>query len=128
MIDASTANIIGECVTAAGVILVAVINAKAARRQKAEKAETEAYRSQQEKKAAEDAAFAEQQRTDDLRMQKARDRVLMAAGNLSLVTSIAVSGGVVNGNVESAQKAYTEALDTLDAVQGDLARTYLHLI
>lgn len=114
-------------IAAAAAIVVAVIQAKGNKQKTKEQAETLAYRERKDKTEAAKEAEAERRRKADMEMQEARDKVLTTSANLSLVTSIAVAGGEVNGNVESAQKEYLAALDALDKVQGQLAREYLHL-
>lgn len=120
-------TILCSMIAAAAAIVVAVIQAKGNKQKAKEQAETLAYRERKDKAEAAKEAEAERRRKADMEMQEARDKVLTTSANLSLVTSIAVAGGEVNGNVESAQKEYLAALDALDKVQGQLAREYLHL-
>jgi len=120
------AAVLAAMIAAGSAVAVAIIQALGNRAAAQERRSTEAYRAKREQAEKERKDLEEQRRQADITMQEARDGIIVSAGNLSLVTSIAVSGGEINGNVEAAQKAYTESLDAFNSTQGDLARQYLH--
>lgn len=107
-------EILCQAIMSAGLILVAVLQLR-----------TEKYRKKQDAARAVEKQQHEEQRKDDLGMSIAKGKVLATVGELANVTSIAVTGGHVNGNVEAAQKAYSTAIDEYNALQLAFSRKYL---
>jgi hypothetical protein len=101
-------------ITTLGLIIVAVLQLRA-----------EKYRKNKDKAEEAEKQVCAEQRTDDLEMSIAKGQMIAAAGELSFVTSLAVTGGHINGNVEAAQKAYTSASKAYQAQEAKLARKYL---
>lgn len=108
-------NIIIEIIGTAGLIAVAVLQLRSEAERKRRKASDE-QRSQAER----------ERREDDLSMSTATGRVMLACGELAYVTSLAVTGGHTNGNVEAAQTEFTAAKEEYAALQRSLAEKYLH--
>lgn len=106
--------IIIEIIGVVGLIVVAVLQLRAEKERKRRKR----IEDDRDKTAVE-------QRKDDLAMELAKGRVMLASGELAYVTSIAVTGGHTNGNVEAAQKEFREARDSYDALETQLSRKYL---
>jgi len=67
----------------------------------------------------------DEQRHDDMEMEIAKGKVMLASGELAFVTSIAVTGGHTNGNVKKAQEDFRQARVEYDELETVLARKYL---
>lgn len=106
--------IIVEVIAVIGVVFVAVLQLRAEKERKRRKRADE-----------ERAKVSQEHRADDIEMELARGRVMMASGELAYVTSIAVTGGHTNGNVEEAQEAFKAARENYDALEARLSRKYL---
>lgn len=103
-----------EIISTVGLVLVAILQLRAEReRRRRKRAEADRDRRQEE------------QRRDDMDMSIAKGRVMLACGELAHVTSIAVSGGHTNGNVEAAQREFMEARKAYDELETRLAKKYL---
>lgn len=107
-------NIIVEIIGAASLIVVAVLQLRSEAERKRRKISDE-RRIQVER----------ERRQDDLHMSTATGRVMLACGELAYVTSLAVTGGHTNGNVEAAQTEFTAAKEEYAELQRSLAEKYL---
>ena len=107
-------NIAIQAISSAALVLVAVLQLRAERYRKKRTAEDAAERQRQE-----------QRRKDDLETSMSRGKVMVTSGDLAYVTSIAVTGGHTNGNVEKAQAAYNAARADYDTMEAKMARKYL---
>ena len=108
-------NIIVEIIGAVSLIIVTVLQLRSEAERKRRKAADE-KRTRAEK----------ERREDDLHMTNATGRVMLACGELAYVTSLAVTGGHTNGNVEAAQNEFTAAKEEYAELQRSLAEKYLH--
>lgn len=103
-------DIIVEIIAAAGLVLVAILQ----------------LRSEKERKKRTKAdAHAEQRRKDELAMSIKQGNMMLASGELAYVTSLAVTGGHTNGNVEEAQTQFVAAKREYKKFQNELASKYL---
>lgn len=107
-------DILVEVISVIGVVLVAVLQLRSERERKRRKAADEVRDRKQE-----------EHRNDDLELAIAKGQVMLATGNLAYVTSIAVTGGHTNGNVEKAQDDFTAAQKAYDSLETRLAKKYL---
>ena len=103
-------QIIVEIIAAAGLIAVTVLQ----------------LRSEKERKKRSKAdANTERRRKDELAMSIKQGNMMLASGELAYVTSLAVTGGHTNGNVEQAQTQFVEAKQEYKKLQSELASKYL---
>lgn len=108
-------TIIVEVISSLALIIVAILQVRSEKERKRRKQADEA-------KAKAEA----ERRKDDLAMSKAQGQVMVACGELAYVTSLAVTGGHTNGNVEEAQEGFTKARTEYTKLQSELAEKYLH--
>ena len=103
-------DIIVEIIAAAGLVLVAVLQ----------------LRSEKERKKRSKAdAHTEQRRRDEFAMAVKQGDMMLATGELAYVTSLAVTGGHTNGNVEDTQTQFEKAKREYKTFQAELAVKYL---
>lgn len=103
-------EIIVEVIAVAGTIMVAILQ----------------FRSEKERKKRSKAdANTERRRRDELEMSIKQGNMMLASGELAYVTSLAVTGGHTNGNVEAAQTQFMEAKRNYKKFQTELAARYL---
>lgn len=111
----------GAVITALSAIAVALISARANKDRKQEAEEAEARKKKEaadaeKRKAAEAEAAARRERESRLSME-----MMSASIDLGIVTSLAVTGGHINGNVEAAQKKAQKAKAAYEAFLRDEA-------
>lgn len=109
-----TEAIIIEIIGVLGLIFVAALQLRSERERKRRKQAEEARDKRHE-----------EQRVDDMEMSVVKGRLMLSVGELAYVTSLAVSGGHTNGNVESAQHEFLESKKAYDALETRLAKKYL---
>lgn len=105
--------IVVELIGVAGLIVVAVLQVRA-----------EQERKRRRKAEDERDKLAIEQRKADLEMGLINGKVLIASGELAYVTSLAVTGGQTNGNVEEAQQEFRKARKAYDSLEAELAERY----
>lgn len=76
-------------------------------------------------KAAKTAKINAERQQDAFKFQLECGNLIIAIGELSYVTSLAVTGGHTNGNVEAAQKGYKQALASYEKIKEELARKWI---
>lgn len=111
---ANATAIVIEIIGVAGLVFVAILQLRAEKERKRRKKEED----QRDKQILE-------RQHDDFEMSVQKGRVMSTAGELAYVTSIAVTGGKTNGNVEQAQKEFREAREQYEGLERELARKYL---
>lgn len=105
-------DILVEIIGALGLVAVAVLQ----------------LRSEQERKRRKTFdAQNEERRREELEMGIKQGEVMLASGDLAYVTSLAVTGGHTNGNVEEAQTKFTKAKQEYETLQTRLANKYLRV-
>lgn len=109
-------NVYIQIISTIGLVLVAALQLRA-----------EHYRKMQARADAYDKTLRDEKIKDDLELQLAQGTMIKAVGELAYVTSLAVTGGHVNGNVEAAQKAYNKSVCEYHAREAVMARKYLKL-
>ena len=105
-------DIIVEIIAALGLVAVAVLQLRSERERKRRKVFD---------------VQNEERRRDELEMSIKQGEVMLASGDLAYVTSLAVTGGHTNGNVEEAQTKFTDAKKEYEALQSRLASKYLRV-
>lgn len=107
-------NIWIQAISTIGLVLIAFLQLRAEHQRKKQSEIEEKYR-----------AMQAEQRQDDLTLQLAQGTMIKAGGELAYVTSLAVTGRRVNGNVEAAQAAYTASVAEYHAQEALIAHKYL---
>jgi len=86
---------------------------------------SERERKRRKKQEAEREQRQDERQKDDLELAIVQGRVSLATGNLAYVTSVAVTGGHTNGDVEQAQEEFKSAKKASDELRALLAKKYL---